>query len=474
MKRVLSLVSAILFFSFNICAQQKQEEKRLNIDLYLEPFNSNSWQSYVYLDLLSRKVKMNLKVYPYITKNDNGWITYYGDVELKEIARLQALIEKYPMKLNDYLRVRVINMSLDGWKDALIYAGINPIEFDDFVDKNKSSLLDKAFKNIMENNIKEPGIYIESKHFGGFSKMTDLMEKINSFLPQQKQLKLYSKELSNIKPPRFIVVSDEETKGWIDANIIASFKNMFGDLHEEKINLADLETKIKDRLLYLPAYLIEKKSHVVEYLSVALKQQIVDDLIDYYVYYDVRNMAKLLKRTFEFRKLEVFIMSQCPFGVKAIESLINYIEAGKIDKTNIAVHYIGDVYQNADGSYVFNSLHGEDEWKEDMRQVVIFKYYPEKYWQYMKSRIKNYSSNDWQTSLKEAGIDQQDFEKKLEKEGKRLLAEDFKLASSLKINVSPTFIVNGSNLVVGISNLRKVEGYEDIKIDLNNSGGCGK
>lgn len=475
MKKILFLISMLLWFVFYLNAQNKQEEKKLNVRLYFEPFNSSGWQNYVYLDLLSKKVKMDLKIYPFVSKNEKGWVSAYGDVELKEIARFQALIDKYPLKLNDYLRLRVVNMSLDGWKEALIYAGINPVEFDNFVEKNKEILLENAFKRINENGIKAPGIYIEDEYFSGFSRLTDLIEKINSFLPKGKKINLYSAELSKIKPPKFIVLYDEDTKDLIDDNVILSFKNMFGDLKEERMNLKNIDSKIKDNILSVPSYLIEKKSNVVEYLSMALKQRIIEDLGEYYVYYDLRNVAKLLKRPYTPNKLEVFIMSHCPFGVKAVESLIDYMNLGKIDKSNISIHYIGDVYENQDGSYIFNSLHGDEEWKENMRQLLILKYYPDKFWEYMKIRVKNYTANDWQDLLKEVGISIEDFEKKLEIEGKKLLADDFRFTSSLKINVSPTFIVNGNNLVVGISNLKKVSGYEDIKIDLNQqAGGCGK
>lgn len=474
MKIMIKIISVLILFISVLSAQTKQN-KKIDTIIFFEPFNTSGWQSYVYLDLISRKYnKLDLKVYPFIRKNDAGWYSSYGDAEIKEAARFEALVEKYPSKLNDYLRVRVVSMSIDGWKDALVYAGINPVEFDNYVNKNKDVLLKNAYERIQSSKITNPGVYILGEYFSSFSKITDAMDKINKFFNEGEKINLYYSELSKIKPPRFITIYDAQTQSWLDANIYTSFKNMFGDINDERIEFDKVDEKLRSKIIALPAYLIEKKSNVVEYLSAAVKQQLMDDIGDYYVYYDMRSMAKLLKKETTDSKLEVFIMSQCPFGVKALESIIDYMDNNKINKKNIEVHYIGDVLSNPDGSYIFNSLHGDEEWKEDMRQIIISKYYPEKYWDYIKKRVKNYNSTEWENIASEVGINVNDMKNKIETEGKKLLAEDFKYANSLKINVSPTFLVNGNMVVVGISNLKKMKGYEDIKIDVSQTGGCGK
>ncbi|MCX7905542.1 MAG: hypothetical protein N2446_02435 [Elusimicrobiales bacterium] len=450
-----------------------QHDKKINIKLYFEPFNPVSWQNYIYLDLVSRKVSdVNLMIYPFIKKDSEGWKVSYGEAELKEIARFQALIDKYPLKLNSYLRVRALNMSPDGWKDSLIYASINPIEFENYVSNNKVTLLEKAYKKIELDGISQAGVYIEGDFFESFSKITEILDKVNKFLPEGRKINLYTKELSKIKPPRFIVAYDKDTEIFIDNNVYISFKNMFGEIKDERISFENLDSYLKEKIFALPAYLIEKKDSVVEYLNQAVKQKIIDDIGNYYVYYDMRNKSKLLKFKSN-KKLEIFIMSQCPFGVKAVESIINYVEGGKINSNEISIHYIGDVYEK-NGDYIFNSLHGDEEWKENMRQIVIAKYYPDKFLSYLKKRSKNYTSSDWQTVAKDVGIDVDNLSKKIESDGKKLLADDFKYTSLLKINVSPTFIVEGNLLVVGIDNLKKFKGFEDIKVESLESGSCGK
>ncbi|MGC8867595.1 MAG: hypothetical protein ACP5PA_05225 [Elusimicrobiales bacterium] len=471
MKKI-SVFLFLLSFAVSLTTQENKD-KKVDVDIYFEPFTASGWQSFIYLDLISRKTSaFNIRIYPFIKKKEGGWLSNYNEAELKETARLEALIEKYPSKLNDYLRVRAISISVEGWKDALIYAGINPVEFDDYVEKNKDMLLENAFNRLKKRNIEKPAVYVRSERFDGFSNFLDAVGVMNKFLPQIRRFNLFTDSLSKIKPPRFIIVYDTNTS--IDQNIVMSFKKMFGELREESFLYENLNISIKDKLFAIPAYIIEKKSSVKEYLGYAIKQGIMEDLGDYYVYYDMRNEARLLKSQKKTDKLEVFVMSQCPFGVKAVESIIDYIERGKIESSALSIHYIGDVYEDL-GGYRFNSLHGDDEWKEDMRQIVISKYYPDKFFTYMKLRLKNYQSPDWQSYAKEAQIPITDLEDKIEKEGKKLLADDFRYTSSLKINTSPTFLVNGDRVIVGISNLKKIKGYEDINIDVSNAvGGCGK
>ncbi len=469
-------IIGVVFFCLCCVVMLASEEKKgskVNVSIYFEPFSPSGWQSFVYLDLINRKTSaFTINVYPFVKKEGSGWVSSYGEAEIKESARLEALLERYPSRFNDYLRVRILSMSADGWKDALIYAGIDPVDFDNYVEKNRDLLLENALRRIKNKNIEKTGVYIGSERFDGFSNFLEAVNVVNRFIPQNKKFNLFTDSLSKIKPPRFIVVYDSATS--VDQNIIISFKGMLGDLKEERFLYEELQQPLRDKLFAIPAYLIEKKSIVREYLGSAVKQGIMDDIGDFYVYYDTRNIAKLLKTQSKNNKLEVFIMSGCPFGVKAAEAIIDYIERGKIDKSAVSIHYIGDVYEK-EGGYKFNSLHGDDEWKENMRQIVIAKYYPDKFIPYMKMRLKNYQSSEWQSYAKEAGIGLEELEDKINKEGERLLAEDFKYTSSLKITISPTFLVDGDKLVVGLPNLKKIKGYEDINIDVSStSGGCGK
>lgn len=474
-KSMCYILSSIFLFGSFLFSQQKQDKKIQTIEIYSEPFDSDKMMSFFYFVLTAKKNKnINVRFYPYIQKNGKDWQSTYGQPEITETARIQMIIERYNSKLNSYLEARFFNRSPDGWKEASIYAGINPYELDEYVRKNKEELLKRAFKRINDKKIKK-GIYIGEDYYEGFSSLLSVMETINKYLDQGQKFYLYSDEVSKLKTTKMLVLTDSQTLKWADENVVNSFKNYFGSIVDEKLDYNMLsDNLLKDKIRALPAYIIEKTDAIKEYLEPAVKQGIMEDIGGYYVYYDARNMLKLIKREEVHGKIELFIMSQCPFGVKAVESIIDYVEKGKIKPQDVSIHYIGDYALSKDGTYTFNSLHGDEEWKEDMRQVIIRDYYPEKYFCYLKNRAKNYTSSNWEDSASGCGIDIKSLSENIEKYGSKLLAEDFSYTSSLKISSSPTFIANGNIIVVGVANLKKIKGFEDISVDTHSSGGCGK
>lgn len=465
------------FASFYCFAQSPQQTKEIKVEMYFEPFDTQGWQSYLNFDLVRKKVKsVRLSVYPLINKNQEGkYFSSRGEIETTEVARIEAIISKNPDKLNDYLIARSLNMYPDGWKESLIYAGINPVEFDDYVQKNKEALLAKAYKRAADKKINGMSVFINSNPYSGSVRITDVMESVNNYLSGDKKINLYKNEMASIKGPKFKIVYDDVTKDWVDQNITDTFKRLFSSLDVEKIELSKLSEKEKEKLKMLPAYMIEKTSEVKEMLSGAIEQNAFDNLENYYVYYNQNSKVLMLNKKSEKKKLEMFVMSQCPFGVMAENSVINAVENSKISKdVKLEIHYIGDVFKDPDGNMKFHSLHGDEEWKENARQILIKKIYPEKYFAYLKERNKNYSSPEWKEAAKKAGVNPEVVEKRFD-EAKELLAEDFKYVNSLNINVSPTFIVDGNILVVGLSQLKSFEDYKDIELSqTGNQGGCGK
>ncbi|NMB75698.1 MAG: thioredoxin domain-containing protein [Myxococcales bacterium] len=149
------------------------------------------------------------------------------------------------------------------------------------------------------------------------------------------------------------------------------------------------------------------------------------------------------------KKLEVFVMSQCPFGVKALDAMKEVLDAFE-RKIQFEIHYIADL--RPDGS--FNALHGQPEVDENIRELCAIKYYPKnyKYMDYIWCRNKNIRDANWQAcATKETGIDAAVIEKCFSgDEGKKLLAEDIKIAQGLGIGGSPTWFANNKNKFSGI------------------------
>jgi len=152
--------------------------------------------------------------------------------------------------------------------------------------------------------------------------------------------------------------------------------------------------------------------------------------------------------------LAVFIMSQCPFGVKAIDAMYEVLDNFKGQDLNFDVHYIAD--KTADG---FRSLHGQPEVDEDIRQLCAKSLYPKinkktglpLYLSYLWCRNKDYKSTDWKKCAKE-GMSAAKIEScATSDKGKNLLEEDIKIAKQLQVSGSPTWLANNRVKFSGIA-----------------------
>jgi 2-hydroxychromene-2-carboxylate isomerase len=138
---------------------------------------------------------------------------------------------------------------------------------------------------------------------------------------------------------------------------------------------------------------------------------------------------------------QVFVMSQCPFGVKALDSMKEVLEnfQGKMD---FDVHFIAE--QAGEG---FRSLHGQPEVDEDIRQLCAKQHYraKNKYLEYIWCRNQNIRSTQWQTCAKDGIVADVIDKCATSGEGKELLAADLKIAQGLQIGGSPTWIGNNKH-----------------------------
>jgi 2-hydroxychromene-2-carboxylate isomerase len=185
-------------------------------------------------------------------------------------------------------------------------------------------------------------------------------------------------------------------------------------------------------------------------------------------------------------RLEVFVMSQCPYGVKALDAMSEVLKNFG-DKLEFVVHFIGD----GDGSSGLKSMHGQGEVDEDLRELCAIKHYAKNrgFMDYIWCRNKDIRSGEWKKCTGgSTGIDSRVIETCAGgDEGKKWLEQEFKLASSLGIGGSPTWLVNGRFKFSGIDAeaIRKNvcehnQGLKGCENKLSGSsgppvqGGCGK
>jgi len=138
--------------------------------------------------------------------------------------------------------------------------------------------------------------------------------------------------------------------------------------------------------------------------------------------------------------VQLFVMSQCPFGVQAENAIKPVVElmGSSID---FQLRFIA----NENGNGTFESLHGENEVNEDLRQVCIMKYENAKLWTYLECVNKDYQNigNVWENCAKNSSIDVEKIKTCAAGEGKDLLKENIKAANELNVQGSPTLKING-------------------------------
>ena len=148
--------------------------------------------------------------------------------------------------------------------------------------------------------------------------------------------------------------------------------------------------------------------------------------------------------------VELFVMSFCPYGVRAENNIMPVVDLLK-DSIEFQIRYIVNVNGNTINDV--SSLHGLTEAKEDARQLIINKYYPDKFLTYINNFDNNcyqYGQDEtqldacWKNEATKLGIDT----KKVESlaygtEGVNLLKSEEAEADKYSVSGSPTLIING-------------------------------
>lgn len=171
-------------------------------------------------------------------------------------------------------------------------------------------------------------------------------------------------------------------------------------------------------------------------------------------------------------KIDLFVMSMCPFGIQTQNIIIPIIKQLG-DKVQVNIFFVASENENSkdssgtenaveqgepvayrsDGACVnvgqastgrFSSLHGNAEVVENIRQLLIIKYYNKQYYDYLMLRNKDIAGSNHLEIMKSLGIDSELIENLVKsEEGDNLLSENIKEARKRAVNASPTIFING-------------------------------
>lgn len=139
-------------------------------------------------------------------------------------------------------------------------------------------------------------------------------------------------------------------------------------------------------------------------------------------------------------KVELYVMSFCPFGNKAEETMYPVYKLLK-DKVEWNVHYIVSV----SGTTV-NSLHGQPEADQNMREVCVKENYGlDAFWKFMSYVNNNCGSNGacWKEAAKDASANASVIETCVTKKGLEYMKAEADASNKANAQGSPTLLING-------------------------------
>jgi len=133
--------------------------------------------------------------------------------------------------------------------------------------------------------------------------------------------------------------------------------------------------------------------------------------------------------------LDVFIVSGCPFGIQMQRAAAEAIKGAPGLGENIVMRYISNKSGNS-----FTSMHGEEEYKENLRQICM-RQENNKYWDYVSCYIKK---GDSAGCLNSSGVDKSKLNVCVsdKSKGEKYIEDDFNLQTQFNVSGSPTSIYN--------------------------------
>ena len=155
----------------------------------------------------------------------------------------------------------------------------------------------------------------------------------------------------------------------------------------------------------------------------------------------IKNEGFIIAEKYRFIKkdtLELFVMSQCPYGINALKHIIK--NDSLLSENNIKYDIRFIFYK--DGN-TFVSLHGEPEIQENLVMIIIRDKYSDKFKSYLSFRI-NRPNDTWQDIALVSGLKEKEIcsiEKMILTDREKLIETEYEYTSKKynNINASPTY-----------------------------------
>jgi predicted DsbA family dithiol-disulfide isomerase len=425
----------------------------------------------------------------YIGTEKNGQLTaLHGETEVQGDTIQLCAAKYFPDRYLQLISCMNDNMRAipEGWENCAKENGLTPEPIEACLRGDEGKVLVRgSYMRSKERKARgSPTMFINGKMYrGGRGEKAFTREICRAFTAKQPVV------CENIPPPVEIpltILSDQRCKDCRTDRWVGRFESMFPGVKIKIVDYATAEGKVLygqvvEQTKFLPVFLFGKdveKSDNYERLRRMLipvgellmlrpsgrfdpTMEICDNGQD-----DTGNgkadcqdpdcAQNILCRPETPQKLEIFVMSQCPYAVRGLNAMRPVLERFKKDIL-FEVHFIAEAVGEG-----FRALHGQPEVDENIRQLCAIKHYSKdyKFLDYIWCRNEDIRSAEWADCAGQNGISTKKIETcSTSDEGRRLLREDISLAKKLKINGSPTWVVNGRHKFNGIDEKVIIENF---------------
>jgi len=489
MKRIL-LLSSFLFFLLSSIAYA--EFKPVEIDLFVMsqcPFAVQVENTFLQIKEQMKK-NLNINLYFIAQEQEGKFKSLHGKKEVEEDMR-QLIIHKYfPRRFFRYLRSRNTDYRGQDWQKHAIFAGLNPQKIEYLVKKEGRELLRENIKRAQKLHIfSSPTIFINGERYEGSYSLPSLIIAIREKLSEQEKRSFPWKNLprcfsdedchkkgkrgrclsagtsgarcvfSPLSPVTLTILSNKD----FDSRVIEEWRRVVPSLRVKKLSYNSQEGKevLKELGLdVLPVYILSKSVEELDNFQFYKARGLLIQKGEKYIlnpqsveinYYPYRKRKK--------KNLKLFVMSKCPFGIEAENEILPLARKRKVE---VEIYYIASYNKQRKE---WESLHGTAEAEEDMRQLCIKKYFPEKYFDYILLRNKNVHSSLWEKVARKVGIDDEKIRECQYNQGEELLRKNSKFSEELGINASPTILWENTRRFNNLKEFKdNVEMFKDIRV----------
>ena len=411
-------------------------------------------------------VSVEFKHFP-LGHNENA----QNAAEAAECARDQGKF----WEMHDILFDNQQDLSVEAIKGYAQDIGLDTDAFNECLDTDEKAQLVRD--DMAEGQVKgvsgTPDFFIQGKDSQG----RPIEEQISGAQPyavfeEVIERLLTGKRLTDDDPElKVTILTNVKDPACQNDHLVDALKNLFPTIKDSKVDITSNEGKAlidKYSIAIIPKFIIEGKldgtynwNQNVGLRNVFEKKDdvwiILDDATgaDCYVSEDARKnteeekCAKVPKA--EVPTMNIFVVAYCPFGIGALKGIQSVVDLLG-DKIKVEPHYIiyenygggGPDYCMAGGKYC--SMHGIQELNEGVRQLCLYKYQPEVWWDYFSLVSSSCNSNNvddcWEGQAQKASVDIATVKKCFEEEALDILAEEVKLNAKYNARGSPTMVLN--------------------------------